>query len=97
MAFAGTAAVFLSRWTVRGYSGSARDMDMATQAARPPKSPEDLLDRMACAAERLSLSTTSPELEDYARTMRDCVEALKTMPMSVRISASPMSGIKHSD
>ncbi|GER07995.1 hypothetical protein JCM17843_23050 [Kordiimonadales bacterium JCM 17843] len=80
-----------------GYSGSARDMDMAAQPARPPKSPEDLLDRMAYAAERLSLSTTSPELEDYARTMRDCVEALKTMPMSVRISASPMSGITDSD
>lgn len=88
------------RWRVRGqprfsfpdgrfegYSGTVRDLDVARGHERPPKDAADLLDRLARAADRLSLSTTSPELEDYARTVRDCVEALKTMPMAVRITA----------
>jgi hypothetical protein len=64
-----------------------RDLDRLTSpdAGVRHRSPvdraDDLLDRMARAADRLSQSTTSPELEDYAKTMRDCVKALKALPL----------------
>ncbi|WP_281301318.1 MULTISPECIES: PAS domain-containing protein [unclassified Iodidimonas] len=70
-----------------GYIGTVRDLDRLTSpdAGVRHRSPvdraDDLLDRMARAADRLSQSTTSPELEDYAKTMRDCVKALKALPL----------------
>lgn len=65
-----------------GYSGVAQDMDADKERQTAPKNANELLDRMARAADRLASQTRSPELEDYAQTMRDCVEALKSMPMS---------------
>lgn len=86
------------RWRVRGqprfsfpdgrfegYSGTVRDLDRAAGAEAPPRDAAELLDRLARAADRLALVTASPELEDYARTVRDCIEAMKTMPMTIRI------------
>ena len=78
-----------------GYVGTVRDLDRMTSPSRnqnlnpdhgaghstPLNRADDLLDRMARAADRLSQSTISPELEDYAKTMRDCVKALKALPL----------------
>lgn len=67
-----------------GYSGTAQDLDARREKGLNHQRTEDLLYRMARAADRLAEETSSPELEEYARTMRDCVEALMTMPVSFR-------------
>lgn len=76
----------------QGYAGMARDLD--SPGARPPRprTPDELLERLARAAERLAAAATTPELEDYARTVRDCAESLKGTPGASPPAAKERSG-----
>ena len=59
-----------------GYVGLARDRE-ADFARKPPPTPEQLLERLGRAADKLAQSATTPELAEYAQVMKDYVEALK--------------------
>jgi len=64
-----------------GYVGVAQDRE-AEQKGRPaPAEPGELLDRLGEAADRLAHAAGTPELAEYARVMKEYVEALKTSPM----------------
>jgi len=65
-----------------GYSGMAMDTDILDRPAGKPEAPhtaEELLDRLSSAAERLAQAADTPELRDYAVTMRDYARSLQTL------------------
>jgi len=60
-----------------GYAGVARDREADFAQKSPPPDPKSLLERLSRAADKLAQSATTPELAEYARVMKDYVEALK--------------------
>lgn len=65
-----------------GYIGAALEGDINERpedAAGAPKTAEELLTRLSMAAERLADAADTPELRDYAVTMRDYVHSLQSM------------------
>lgn len=60
-----------------GYVGSARDREADFAQNPAPSDPEHLLERLGRAADKLAQSAATPELAEYARVMKDYVEALK--------------------
>lgn len=79
-----------------GYSGVAYDLNARHNMQQAPEHAGELLNRMARAADRLAEETSLPELEDYARAMRDCVEALMSMPASIRVRGAS-SAVRDTD
>lgn len=65
-----------------GYVGEVRDLDATASRPKEARQAGEVLDRLARAAERLEASATSPELVEYAQAMLDCIEALRTLPVT---------------